>query len=117
MQRQITEALINSLKPGDRDQFWFDTKLAGFGYRLTPAGTGIFFVGKPRRTVGLRAKISVTEARERAREMLVDIRQGRDPALERRAREQALAAGSITVRELAERWMAEYVRPKLKPRT
>ena len=37
-------------RPADRDQFVFDTMLSGFGYRLTPAGTGVFFVGKPRRT-------------------------------------------------------------------
>jgi hypothetical protein len=91
--------------------------LSGFGYRLTPAGTGLFFVGKPRRTVGQRSDISAAEAREKAREMLVDIRQGKDPHLERRAREQAIAAGSMTIRQLADQWMSQYVRPKLKPRT
>lgn len=117
MRERLTEALLDILRPADRDQFVFDTMLSGFGYRLTPAGTGVFFVGKPRRTVGRRADLSAAEAREKAREMLVDIRQGKDPHLERRAREQAMAAGSMTVRQLAEQWMTQYVRPKLKPRT
>jgi integrase len=117
MRERLTESLLDNLKPTNRDQFVFDTMLSGFGFRLTPAGTGIFFVSKPRRTVGLRAEISAAEAREKAREMLVDIRQGKDPHLERRAREAAIAAGSMTVRQLAEQWMTQYVRPKLKPRT
>ena len=71
MRERLTEALLDRLQPADRDQFVFDTMLSGFGYRLTPAGTGIFFVGKPRRTIGLRADISAAEAREKDREMLV----------------------------------------------
>jgi integrase len=114
---RLTEALVDSLTPADRDQFLFDSLLATFGYRLTPAGRGIFFVGKPRRTLGYRPPLKVAEAREQAHEMLADIRQGRDPVLEQKARRQAAAAGEITISQLAEKWMADYVRPKLKPRT
>ena len=35
---RLTEALLDSLTPTDRDQFLFDALLATFGYRLTPAG-------------------------------------------------------------------------------
>ena len=113
---RLTEALLDSLKPSDRDQFLFDAMLATFGYRLTPAGTGIFFVGKPRRTIGFRPPLKVVEARERAGQMLADLRQGRDPALEQKAREHAAAAGKMTVAELSAEWMAKHV-AKLKPRT
>jgi integrase len=114
---RLTEALLDSLAPSDRDQFLFDTQLATFGYRRTPAGTEIFFVGKPRRTVGFRPKLKVADARELARQMLVDIRAGRDPVQERQARIRAAQAGAMTIAALSEKWMAEYVRPKLKPRT
>jgi integrase len=114
---RLTEALVDGLTPADRDQFLFDSLLATFGYRLTPAGRGIFFVGKPRRTLGYRPPLKVAEAREQAHEMLADIRQGRDPVLEQKARRQAAAAGEITISQLAEKWMADYVRPKLRPRT
>ena len=50
---RLTEALLDSLKPSDRDQFLFDAMLATFGYRLTPGGRGIFFVGKPRRRLAI----------------------------------------------------------------
>lgn len=114
---RLTEALLDNLKPSDRDQFLFDALLATFGYRLTPAGTGIFFVDKPRRRVGFRPPLKVADARELARQMLVDIRAGRDPALEIEARARAAKAGEMTVGQLAEKWMVDYVRPKLKPRT
>ena len=42
---RLTEALLDGLTPSDWDQFLFDSLLATFGYRLTPAGRGIFFVG------------------------------------------------------------------------
>jgi integrase len=110
---RLTEALLDSLSPSDRDQFLFDTQLATFGYRLTPGGRGIFFVGKPRRTIGHRPPLKVSEARERALAMRADIHQGRDPVLEHKAQ----TSRRMTVAQLAERWMADYVRPKLKPRT
>src|SRR5262249_4934645 len=114
---RLTEALLEGLAPSDRDQFFFDSRLATFGYRLTPGGRGIFFVGKPRRTIGYRPPLRVSEAREQAHAMLADIRQGRDPVIERKARAARMAAGTITVAQLAEKWLANYVRPKLKPRT
>jgi ABC-type dipeptide/oligopeptide/nickel transport system permease component len=45
---RLTEALLDSLTPADRDQFLFDSLLATFGYRLPPkaikesVGTDIF---------------------------------------------------------------------------
>ena len=48
--------------------------------------------------------------------MLADLRQGRDPALERKAR-LGCGGSEMTVAQFAEKWMADYVRPKLKPRT
>jgi integrase len=117
MRARLTEASIARLKPSDRDQFVFDSLLSGFGIRLTPAGRRIFFVGKPRRRVGHHPDLKADEARELARQMLLDIRQGRDPAAELEARQLATKAGEMTVTELAAKWLADYVRPKLKPRT
>jgi integrase len=117
MRARLTESAIAGLAPSDRDQFIFDSQLSGFGYRLTPAGRGIFFIGKPRRTVGYHPELKAVQAREKARQMLVDLRQGRDPAAEAEARAKAVEAGDMTVAQLAEKWLADYVKPKLKPRT
>ncbi len=45
------------------------------------------------------------------------MRRGVDPTADQKARLRAAAAQSITVRELSERWLTEFVIPKLKPRT
>ena len=45
------------------------------------------------------------------------MRGGIDPTAERKARLRAAAAKSITIRELSERWLIDFVIPKLKPRT
>jgi integrase len=49
--------------------------------------------------------------------MLAAMRGGVDPTADRKARLRAAAAKTITIRELSERWLAEFVIPKLKPRT
>ena len=59
----------------------------------------------------------MTEARELAAQMLTDIRLGRDPRLARAARARAVAAGRMLVSQLVDKWLADHVRPKLKPRT
>jgi integrase len=45
------------------------------------------------------------------------MRNGEDPKAARAARVKDLEAGATTVAAFAERWLAEYVRTKLKPRT
>jgi integrase len=117
MKKRLTEAFLDALELSDRDQYVFDTQLGTFMFRLTPAGTGIFSIGRgPRRVVGHRP-MKVADAREKAAQMLADLKAGHDPKLVQREREAARKAGAMTVTELAGKWMAEYVRPKLKPRT
>ena len=45
------------------------------------------------------------------------MRAGKNPVVERQIRREAITAGDITIAALADRWMAEVVRPKRKPRT
>jgi integrase len=117
MRARLTEAFVDALAPSDRDQYVFDTQLATFAYRLTPGGKGIFLIGKrPRYTVGHRP-MKVVDARTRAMQILADAKNGHDPKLAQRTRETARQAGVMTVAVLADKWMTEYVEPKLKPRT
>jgi integrase len=117
MRARLTEAFVDALEPGDKDLYVFDTALATFAYRLTPAGKGIFLIGKrPRHTVGHRP-MKVSDARDKAARILADVKAGNDPDLAEHQRVATRKAGGMLVAELAEKWMAEYVRPKLKPRT
>jgi integrase len=120
---RLTEALVGSLEPTGHDRFIFDDRQPGFAVRVTPTGTKIFVAqarvaGRKRRvTVGYSPDITVARAREDALQILADMRRGCDPVVERKSRRQAAAAGEMTVAQLAEKWMADYVQPKLKPRT
>jgi integrase len=123
MRNQLTQKLVDALKIDAGDQLIFDTVVPGFGMRVTPAGAKIFFAqaridGQPRRlAVGTFPETSVADARAAARAALHEMRAGRDPKAEHAARAKALRDGATTVGAFAERWLAEYVRPKLKPRT
>ena len=91
--------------------------------RVTPAGARILFAQarfagrKPRYPVGHWPELKVAEGRELARLTIADIKAGRDPKLEQRARQRAAAAGGITLAEFAQTWLREYVRTRLKPGT
>jgi integrase len=121
--QKLTEAEVAALPVDGRDRIVFDTMLSGFAVRVTPAGRKIFLVqasggGRSRKvSIGQHPDMTVADARREARSALDAIRAGKDPAGERTARLAAHAAGAVTVSELADRWLAEYVRPKLKPRT
>jgi len=122
MPTKLTNAGIEALEATDRDRIIFDTS-PGFGLRITRAGSKLFFAqaraaGQVRRvTVGAFPAMKVAEARAAARLMLDDLMAGKNPAVERQIRQAAIAASDITVADLADRWMAEVVRPKRKPRT
>jgi integrase len=118
---RLTEAFVGSLGPG-RDRIIFDSH-PGFGIRVTPSGSKIFVAqarvaGRKRRiTIGYHPDLTVAQAREQALHALTDMRRGRDPVAEREARQRAAAAGEMTIAELCDKWLTDYVRPKLKPRT
>ena len=61
--------------------------------------------------------MTLAKARTEAAHALVAMRNGVDPTADRKARLRAAAAKGATVRQLAETWMADFVTPKLKPRT
>jgi integrase len=121
--KRLTETFVESLELDGRDRIIFDSLQPGFGVRVTPVGRKIYIAqararGRPRRiSIGTHPEKSVADARREARGVLEDLRAGRDPRLEQLARQKAAHAGKTTVAALADRWMAQYVTIKLKPRT
>lgn len=111
MKKRITEAVAAALKAtlSDKDQFVFDRLFSGFALRRTPGGQVIQLAiarvdgRKFRDTVAYWPEVPTAEGRELARLVIADRRAGHDPALERRARQQAAAANKITLAELAKR--------------
>ncbi len=121
--QKLTEAIVAALPVDGRDRIVFDAGAAGFGVRVTPAGLKIFIAqarmgGRVRRvSVGTSPEKAVKEARGEALDAVRAMRRGEDPRADRATREKQAEAGQTTVAQFAERWLAEYVRPKLKPRT
>jgi integrase len=114
----VTDAAVAS----DRYDL-FDSKLKGFGVRITPNGVKTFFVvyrtgdggrsaAKKRFTIGRFGHLTVEEARTAAQTQLANVTLGADPATARTRRR-----ATITVRELAERFLADHVEAKRKPTT
>lgn len=120
---KLTNETINAFIAAGVEGELTDSTTPGFFLRLTATGTAVWVArarsGKRRVKISLGtypAK-TIAAARTEARAALADIREGRDPGVAKATRLAALEAGQTTIAELADRWLAEYVRPKLKPRT
>jgi integrase len=120
MRKRITKRVVDSLTPGDRDCFLWDTDLTGFGCKVTPAGRKIYVLqyrtkrqnwkGAPRRlTIGKHGELTPDQARKLAAELLLDLKAGVDPSLARRR------SDSVTVSDLMTRFLEGCLPNKKRP--
>ena len=118
--RKISNRTVEALSVEDRDAVFWDGELLGFGVRVYPSGAKVYVVqtrceGRSRRvTVGRHGVISASRARRRAAFMLARLKAGEDPVPPRAA---PAAERSVTVAELADRFLREYVAVRCKPWT
>ena len=123
MTERLTDAIVATIEPASKDVFLFDRLLSGYGVRVTPAGARILFAQahfagrKVRHAVGRWPDVKVAVGRELATTALADIKAGRDPKFERKARQRAVTVGGTTLTEFTETWLREHVRVRLKPST
>ena len=120
--RRITKRLVDSLKPRAREFTFWDAKIPGFGVRVRPTGAMSYVVvyragtgrGAPVRrfTISSVGKVTPETARTRAKAILGAVAQGKDPASEK-----ATERGTLTVADLADRFLSEHVEQKRKPST
>ena len=118
MRAKITKTLLNSLKPGTRDAFIWDTELPRFGVKITPTGRMVYIVqyrvnGRLRRlTIGTHGALTPDQARTKAANRLGEVAEGSDPA------DAALAARhGITLEELTKRYLDDHAAAKKKIRS
>jgi integrase len=120
---KLTNEVVNAVVAAGVERTVFDSSVPGFGLRLTAKGKAIWIARaragprRPKINLGTYPEKSLSAARAEAYVALRDIRDGKDPRAEKAVRRAALEAAQITLAQLADRWLAEYVRPKLKPRT
>ncbi|OIQ75833.1 putative prophage CPS-53 integrase [mine drainage metagenome] len=123
---KIIKREVDAIQPGEADAYLWDTDLAGFGVKITPAGRKIFLVqyrlggraGKVRRvTIGQHGSPwTVDAARKEAQIILGDVAKGIDVASVRKATERKVAEAP-TVADLAERFLTEHAEAKRKAST
>jgi len=109
MRARITEQLVNSIPTPSKGQLFIrDTKLSGFGVRITANGVRSFIIEKrvngsnPRKTLGKHPLMTVAQARAKAFKYLSDIENGINPfEIERLERLQL-----ITLHELFEAYIS-----------
>jgi integrase len=120
--QKLTDAKVAALRITGRDYIRSEPG-SGLAVYVTRVGTKLLitrprFAGRRYRiTLGEFPDLKTTEARDLARLAVADVRAGKNPAVERAVRIKAAQAGNMTVAELADKWMADFVEPKLKPRT
>jgi integrase len=113
----LSDRKIASLKPAVADTLIMDVGVPGLGVRVSPRGKKTFVVvarfgGKhpARRSLGEYGRISLAEAREKARSWLELVNRGIDPAtVEERAREEERRYQAATFGVVAERFIEKHV--------
>ena len=118
---KITARSVTAVEPDQRDTYLWDSELAGFGLKVTPAGRRTYLVqyrlggrgGRTRRvTIGRHGSPWTPDgARRRAKELLGVVASGGDPA-EARTRERE----DLTIGQLCDLYVAEGCATK-KPST
>jgi integrase len=107
------------LPPGRTDHVFFDRDVAGFGLRVRASGARTWMVqyaiaGRTRRMMlGSIAVLDAGKARDTAKDLLAQVRLGRDPAAEK---VQARVKAAETFGALLPRFL-ERQRARLKPRS
>jgi integrase len=129
----ISKRTVDATHPGARDIFLWDDDPAGFGLKVTPAGSKVYIyqyrVARPgeaelttpkRYTLGKHGELTPDQARKRAKELAAMVDQGIDPrqteldALDakdearRVAGEKARLEGELSFEKVAARWLEEY---------
>jgi len=112
---KITKRLVEAAEVRDKDYIICDDELKGFAVRILPSGSRAYIVqywkGKRyrRMSLGLHGVLTTEKARRMAFGLLAAVKEGKDPAGDRRQ-----ARAEITVAELAERFDKEHIAVRLK---
>jgi integrase len=115
---KLTKRSIDAAKPDpERERFWWDDELRGFGLRVKPSGVKSYVIQyrtpssvSRRMTIGQHGVFTPDEARRQARVQLGRVAKGEDPAAEKSS-----ARGAVSFADFAERYFAEHAETKKKP--
>ncbi|OAM77134.1 tyrosine-type recombinase/integrase [Devosia elaeis] len=120
---KIGRRTLAAIKPAARPTTFFDTDVRGFGLLVRPSGARSWIleyrpgaggrgVSKRRLVIGDPETMTPETARRAAKDMLADVRKGKDPAAERAEERRA-----ETVKEILDAWLRRHVDTKRKGST
>lgn len=115
---KLTNTNVRALATTGQDYKVWDTEVSGLHVRVTKAGSKSFAFfyrtadGRQRSTRIGKTTMTVTEARERARALRVQVDQGEDPSQERKGRLTA-----PTMADLWDAYLEQHAKPNKKPRS
>jgi len=119
----LTKRVVDAAEPRAKRYEIHDSKLEGFGLRVTPNGVKTWSATyregdggrrarKRRVTLGRVGTLTPDEARDAAQKLLASAKLGGDPATAK-----AMRRATVTVGELAEAFLEKHVEAKRKPGT
>ena len=112
---RLTKRSVNALLSQTKDTVFWDRDLAGFGVRVLPSGRKVFVVqsrgpeGSKRVSLGRHGPLTAVKARKQAAVVIDRIKRGKAAEPE--------SVGSVTVADLAERFLTVHVAVHCKPNT
>ena len=119
---RLTDRSVEDLSVNGKDVIFWDRALLGFGVRVYPSGARVYVVqtragGRSRRvTLGRHGEISAAQARRRAALVIARIKAGEDPVPARAAVDRNFGP-TVTVADLAQRYLDRYVAVHCRPST
>ena len=108
---RISKSKVDAAEPGVRDWMLWDDRLAGFGLKITPAGSRVFIYqyrlggrgAKTRRfTIGKHGKLTAEAARKKAEALALSVANGIDP--QRKKAEQVRLSIDLAFKPYVERF-------------
>ena len=115
---KITKRLVEAAEVRDKDYIICDDELPGFGVRVFPSGKRAYIIQYRigtryrRMSLGLHGVLKPEPARRQAMKALAAVKDGEDPAGDKRE-----ARHAVTVADLAKRFDDEHISIRLKSST
>jgi integrase len=115
MNQKLTVRSVESISPSEKDMILWDDEVTGFGLKVTPKGKRSFFLyyrcadhTQRRPVIGYCPAMRPEQARNLAKDWLVQVRRGGDPSADRKAKRAMRGEG--TVADLFEDYKREKAR-------
>lgn len=134
---KISKSAVDAVQPQEREEVYWDDRLAGFGLKVTPAGSKVYIYryrvalpGQAARTapkkytIGKHGELTPDQARRRAQELAAIVASGVDPREQeiaalsarkeaaRREQEFRLQESDLAFDRIAARWLEHYEHEK-----